>query len=115
MTSMPDLTIALSIIFIMEQNRHCAIMAIIKISLKEAYFYMSSPGVYTFDDIKIVCQPMDNYIKKYVKKLKLNIKNLEIEHNKISYNAKLNNKKLICTAVPYSKGWSAKLMESRQK
>ena len=33
---------------------------------------MSSPGVYTFDDIKIVCQPMDNY-KKYVKKLKLNI------------------------------------------
>ena len=69
---------------------------------------MSSPGVYTFDDIKIVCQPMDNY-KKYVKKLKLNIKNLEIEHNKISYNAKLNNKKLICTAVPYSKGWSAKI------
>ena len=79
-----------------------------KNSLKEAYFYMSSPGVYTFDDIKIVCQPMDNY-KKYVKKLKLNIKNLEIEHNKISYNAKLNNKKLICTAVPYSKGWSAKI------
>ena len=58
------------------------LMAIIKILLKEAYFYMSSPGVYTFDDIKIVCQPMDNY-KKYVKKLKLNIKNLEIEHNKI--------------------------------
>ena len=35
MTSMPDLTIALSIIFIMEQNRHCAIMAIIKILLKK--------------------------------------------------------------------------------
>lgn len=79
-----------------------------KNSLKEAYFYMSAPGVYTFDDIKIVCQPMNNY-KKYVKKLKLNIKNLEIEHNKISYNAKLNNKKLICTAVTYSKGWSAKI------
>ena len=75
---------------------------------------MSSPGVYTFDDIKIVCQPMDNY-KKYVKKLKLNIKNLEIEHNKISYNAKLNNKNLFVPQFLIQKAGQQKLMESRQK
>ena len=51
MTSMPDLTIALSIIFILAKSTLCN-YGYNKNSLKEAYFYMSSPGVYTFDDIK---------------------------------------------------------------
>lgn len=64
-------------------------------------------GVYPFDSIKIICQPMNNYTSQ-VEALKENtLQNMNIETDTITGNITLDKPSLLCFAVPYSTGWSA--------
>jgi uncharacterized membrane protein YfhO len=65
------------------------------------------PGVYSFDSIDIVCQPMSDY-KVEIDKLKENVlENIEIGTDIVTGTISLNEAKLLCMTIPYSKGWSA--------
>ena len=63
-------------------------------------------GFYSWDDIKIICQPMDNY-NEYVNGLSEDVlKNVRITANKVSGKISLDEKKILCLSIPYSEGWT---------
>ena len=68
--------------------------------------YLSAPGVYDFEDVTIVANPMNSY-KSQIKKLKVKVKNLKVEDDTVSCKVKLKEDRIMCVAVPYSKGWEA--------
>lgn len=64
-------------------------------------------GKYSFKDLKVLCQPMNEYIG-HVDSLKENyLKNTEFAANKITGTIELGSDKLLCLTIPFSKGWSA--------
>lgn len=67
----------------------------------------SKAGKYSFSDIKIVSQPMNNYGKQIEKLKKETINNLKIDTNTITAKVNLSEKKLLCLSVPYAHGWKA--------
>lgn len=71
------------------------------------YVSFEKEGVYTFDSIRLVCQPMekvDSFLEKlYDEKLE----NVEINTNAITGNIFVSEHKILCVAVPYSDGWHA--------
>jgi len=71
-------------------------------------FYMMAPGVYDFEDLSLVCNPMNTY-KSQVDDLRVKVKGLKIKNDKLSCSVDLKEDKILCLAIPYSKGWSAKV------
>ncbi len=66
-------------------------------------------GVYSYDDMKVVNQPMDHF-DLYCSQLKENVlEDIELETNSISGQISLDESKALCIAIPYSSGWSAKI------
>lgn len=66
-----------------------------------------SEGFYSWDDIEIISQPMDNY-DTYVDALKEDtLKSLNIGDDQIKGKITLNEDKILCLSIPYSKGWTA--------
>ena len=64
-------------------------------------------GTYTFGDIRILCQSMDNYPEQ-VSALKENgLKDEKITDNGIEGTITVDQNKILCLSVPYSSGWSA--------
>ena len=64
-------------------------------------------GTYTFGDIRILCQSMDNYPEQ-VSALKENVlKDEKITDNGIEGTITVDQNKILCLSVPYSSGWSA--------
>ena len=64
-------------------------------------------GTYTFDDIKIIAQPMDGYEEKASERTQDTLQNLNIDYNVISGNITLTQSKLLCLSMPYANGWTA--------
>ena len=63
-------------------------------------------GTYTFNDLSVVLQPMDN-LNSQVSVLKQEtLQNVVMEDNHISGTITVSSKKLLCLSVPYSDGWS---------
>lgn len=66
-------------------------------------------GVYSFDSMKIVNQPMDKF-DLYCSELQKDVlENIEIGTNTISGEISLKEDKALCLPVPYSQGWSAEI------
>lgn len=64
-------------------------------------------GIYSFDSIECICQPMDRY-KEQVAALKESVlKNVDISTDTISGNISLDKPQVLCFSVPYSVGWTA--------
>ncbi len=64
-------------------------------------------GVYSFDSIEIICQPMDNYVNQ-IEALKENtLQNVNIGTDIVTGNITLEKPGLVCFSIPYSTGWSA--------
>lgn len=67
------------------------------------------PGIYTYNDISVISQPMDK-LSSYVTARKENqLENLQMHTNHISGTITLEKKKLLCLSLPYSEGWSLKV------
>lgn len=80
-------------------------------SYEDAVFSMditfTSRGVYSFDSIKIICQPMGNYASQ-VEALKENtLQNMNIGTDTVTGDITLDKPSFLCFAIPYSTGWSA--------
>lgn len=72
-----------------------------------AVLKFDNAGYYSYDDIKIVCQPMSN-TESYIEKLSQNVlENIEIKDNGFSGNISLDESKILCLSAPYSSGWTA--------
>ncbi|MFV0441521.1 MAG: YfhO family protein, partial [Lachnospirales bacterium] len=70
-------------------------------------------GIYTFDDVEVLCQPMDNY-EENVTALKEDVlENVDIHANAINAtnyvtgDISLDESKILLMSIPYSKGWTA--------
>lgn len=70
-------------------------------------------GIYSYDDIKIMCQPMDNYGEQ-VNLLKEDVlENIDLHENNvnatnyISGTIQVDKPKILCITIPYSSGWTA--------
>lgn len=68
---------------------------------------LTGRGKYSFKDLKVICQPMNQYPAQ-VEALKADhLENTEFTANKITGNIDLDSSKLLCLTIPYSKGWTA--------
>ena len=64
-------------------------------------------GTYRFDEMQIVCQPMQQ-VDSLAKKLKQNVlKGVVMDTNRISGTLETDQEELLCLTVPYSSGWRA--------
>ncbi len=64
-------------------------------------------GTYKFDSIRILSQPMTGY-EKAINKLKEDVlENIILDYNTVSGTIKLDENKLLCLSIPFSKGWRA--------
>lgn len=64
-------------------------------------------GEYSFDDLKLISQPMDDYEQKIGNLKSTEVRNVTTENNSISGNVYSDDKKMVCISVPYSEGWKA--------
>ena len=76
-----------------------------KNALSSIKLIFADVGIYKFDDLKIVCQPMDYYIPAITKLKDKDIKNIEVGNDKVTANINFDKQKYICCAVPYEIGW----------
>lgn len=66
-----------------------------------------SIGIYRFNTMDVVCQPMDNYADQ-VNALKEDVlEQIKVDGDRVSGSIQLDTPKLLCLTIPYSKGWSA--------
>ena len=66
-------------------------------------------GIYTFDEISVICQPL-KYLKDSIANLKSEkFINTSVYNDEISTQVNLSENKFICLAIPYHYGWKAYL------
>ncbi|MBQ8001117.1 MAG: YfhO family protein [Ruminococcus sp.] len=64
-------------------------------------------GIYSFDSIDVIMQPMDNYRENVLERNKNVLENTEIVHNGFKGTVNLSESQLMFFSVPYSKGFEA--------
>ncbi len=78
-------------------------------ALSEITITFPSRGIYRFEDIRITCQPMKNFVSQ-VNKLKENVlENIVVETNSVSGTIDLPSEKTLLFSIPYSAGWKAEV------
>ena len=66
-------------------------------------------GTYTFDSMRIICQPMDSF-DDYCSSLQEDaLENVDISTNEVTGSISLSEDKVLCIQIPYSSGWTAKV------
>ena len=78
-----------------------------KNSLNSISITFPDVGIYKFDDLKIICQPMDYYVPAITKLNDKNIKNINVENDVIAAEIDFDKQKFVCCAIPYEIGWKA--------
>jgi len=78
-----------------------------KKGLKKLTVKFGSAGVYKFDKMSVVCQPMED-LPEMTKALKEDVlENEKISVNSVEGNISLSQDKILCLSIPFSKGWTA--------
>ncbi len=62
-------------------------------------------GIYSFDSIHVICQPMKTYKEQIKARNTDTLRNVKMETNTITGNISLDKPKLLCLSIPYSEGW----------
>lgn len=73
-----------------------------------------SPGEYSFEDLSIVCQPMEGFDEAIQELKEDTLENIKVTTNHISGEINLDTSKVLLLAIPYSKGWTAKVDGKKQ-
>lgn len=68
-------------------------------------------GRYTFDSLHVYSVPMEDYGKKAEKLAENTLQNIQLGTDIVSGTITLDDKKILCMAIPYSTGWSAYIDE----
>lgn len=64
-------------------------------------------GIYSFDDLSIVAQPMKAFSKHIAARKQTSLENVEIKTDLIKGTIKLDKPQILCLSIPYSKGFTA--------
>lgn len=64
-------------------------------------------GTYSFDDIQIIEQPMDNFADLIAERTEDILEDVKISTNTITGKIDLSENKFLCLSIPYSEGWTA--------
>ena len=64
-------------------------------------------GDYTFDSLEVWALPMTNYGERIAALKEYTLENLSVENDNVSGRISLDEKRLLCFAIPYSSGWKA--------
>ena len=64
-------------------------------------------GVYSFEEMGVFAQPLDQYAGQIDKLKECDISNVLVGENQISMEVALDKSKLLCLAFPYDDGWTA--------
>ena len=64
-------------------------------------------GIYSFDSLKVYEIPMEGFEKKTAKLRENTLQNIALGTDTLTGDITLGKEKLLCLAVPYSKGWEA--------
>jgi uncharacterized membrane protein YfhO len=64
-------------------------------------------GIYTFDSLEIICQPVAGFGRQIEKLKETVLENVKIETNLITGAISADRDKILCFSIPYSKGWRA--------
>jgi uncharacterized membrane protein YfhO len=67
----------------------------------------SAVGVYSFDSIELICQPMDRYADQIAALKSSCLENVELGTNTVSGTIALDQSEILCFSIPYSIGWTA--------
>jgi len=67
----------------------------------------SAVGVYSFDSIEVICQPMGSYAEQAAGLKQAVMKNVTIGTNTVTGTISLDSPKILCLSIPYSTGWTA--------
>lgn len=76
---------------------------------KELYIRFSVAGEYSYDDIAVISQPMNRYADQVAKLTEDPVEDITVDCNIVTAHTTLSKDKVLCIAIPYSKGWSAKV------
>ncbi len=68
---------------------------------------INTPGEYTFDELNVIAQPMENYVANITERAESTLENIEIEDNGFKGELDLSERKLLFISVPYSDGFKA--------
>lgn len=78
-----------------------------KDNVKQMTIKFKNTGKYEFNDMRVVCQPM-NKVNSQINKLKENkLKQVKLKTNSISGVITCDRDKILCMSIPYSEGWTA--------
>jgi len=66
-------------------------------------------GIYYFKNIQVASASMKGYTKKVQKLKEDKIEDFKIAGNDVSLNVNVDKNKVLCIAIPYAQGWSAKI------
>ena len=67
----------------------------------------SDVGTYSFDSLKVTCQPMDAYASQLEALQEDVLENEEVCTDKVSGTISLDRPKLLCLSIPFDAGWHA--------
>lgn len=64
-------------------------------------------GIYSFDSMKVICQPMESYRENIAGLKERVLENIEVGTNTVSGTISSGEPGLLCLAIPYADGWTA--------
>ena len=74
---------------------------------EEVTLKFRTPGVYSFDDLRVYAQPMGQYVQQVDKLKACSVTDTVVDGNSIRLVAEINKPKLLCLSFPYDEGWTA--------
>lgn len=76
---------------------------------KKLKIKFSKPGVYRFDSVALICQPMDNYGEKIAPLQANGALSTQVDGNRVTLRFECDGDALACLSIPYAGGWSARV------
>lgn len=75
--------------------------------VSEVVITFPSAGIYSYDSLEIVCQPMGRYTQQVLKLRQEGLENVRVGTDAVTGEITLETPGLMCLSVPYRKGWRA--------
>lgn len=67
----------------------------------------TTTGTYTFNDLSVVCQPMDNVDSEVSALAEDTLQDVQVGTNTVSGSISVNSEKVLFLSIPWSQGWTA--------
>jgi len=84
-----------------------------KAGLMEVTLRFRDQGIYTFDSIEVIAQPMDLFPEMVAALSEYTLENIEMTTNQIEGTIQLSDDRFLVLSIPYSEGWRAYVNNER--